>query len=97
MSVLLITCWRPVTLGSLESCPSMTKLLPRGRVPFTEKFVRSKGRVAAVELADARRGERKGEDVAEPTCAADAARRVCRQVRNSLGVETHADFGIGSV
>ena len=46
MSVLLITCWRPVTLGSLESCPSMTKLLPRGRVPFTEKFVP----VAKVEL-----------------------------------------------
>ena len=69
----------------------------RARAVHGKVCARSKGRVAAVELADARRGERKGEHVAEPTSAADAARRVCRQVRNSLGVETHADFGIGSV
>ena len=37
MSVLLIGCWRPVTLGSLLSWPSIMKLLERARMPLAAK------------------------------------------------------------
>ena len=39
MSVLFSGCWRPVTLGSLLSCPSIMKLFDRERIPLTAKFV----------------------------------------------------------
>src|SRR5688572_3716904 len=38
MSVLLIGCCRPVTLGSLLSWPSIMTLFDRSRAPFDEKF-----------------------------------------------------------
>jgi hypothetical protein len=37
MSVLLSGCWRPVTLGSLLSWPSIMKLLERARMPLVAK------------------------------------------------------------
>ena len=37
VSVLLMGCWRPVTLGSLLSWPSIMKLLERVRMPLVAK------------------------------------------------------------
>ena len=92
MSVLLIGCWRPVTLGSLLSWPSIMMLFDRSRAPFDEKFAstRAGGEVvlAAGKLAHAGRRPREREDVP----AADD-----RQLGDARRVEPDADLGVRGV
>ena len=88
MSVLLIGCCRPVTLGSLLSWPSIMKLFERSRMPFDGEVraPEAKRALAAAKLADAGRRQRQGEDVADVApCTGSSATRV--------RIEADADFG----
>ena len=89
MSVLLIGCWRPVTLGSLLSWPSSMKLLERRRAPLTAKFdAVGEAGLPRSQLADA--GSRQGQ-------VEDVAAVAQRQLGDAPAVETNADLGVGRV